>query len=61
MNRTNAVSVLPRQARVEPLPAPARDSLPVSDLVAELGLCANFDPGPDPSYDPDPIPPDDES
>jgi hypothetical protein len=43
-----------------PLPEPstAHDELRLSDLTSVVGTCFASDPGPDPTYDPDEIPPD---
>ena len=35
---------------------PEGDGLPLSELTDAIGACTGFDPGPDPSYDEEPIP-----
>ena len=41
---------------IAPPPTHQGDGLRLSELTESMGVCAFTDPGPDPTYDPDPIP-----
>lgn len=41
------------------LSSPAAENLRFEDFSRAFASCTNSDPGPDPTYDPDPIPPED--